>query len=99
SGDAKHALELLSGLSFMPRPALLESDADLASVRQLPGFPELVRKLRTAKREHHREARRAAAQASDAGEGPDLLHQRKDRAKGGKGIEVTNSVRRRLYHR
>jgi len=72
-GDPQGALAALAALRSLPRPALLENDRDLAAVRRLPGYPEVLRKLKAEVQERRREARlkRQAQQPEDDAD-PDL---------------------------
>ena len=57
SGDPQDALGLLAAMKGFRRPALLEQDQDLQSVRRLPGYPQLLKKLKQEGRAARREQR------------------------------------------
>lgn len=65
NGDPRGALAALAalaaraGMPGLPRPALLENDRDLAAVRRLPGYAEVLRQLKAELQDRRRQARSA----------------------------------------
>jgi arylsulfatase A-like enzyme/Flp pilus assembly protein TadD len=59
SGDGQKALDLLASMKGFQRPALLENDRDLATVRSLPGYRQVLQKIKADLQSERRAARRA----------------------------------------
>jgi arylsulfatase A-like enzyme/Flp pilus assembly protein TadD len=66
TGDPPAALALLATMKGFRRPALVENDRDLAAVRKLAGYPEVLRRLKAARREDRRAERLARREAPPA---------------------------------
>jgi tetratricopeptide (TPR) repeat protein len=58
-GDPPGALALLASMKGFQRPALLENDRDLATVRSLPGYDALLQRFKAELRTERRTARQA----------------------------------------
>jgi tetratricopeptide (TPR) repeat protein len=65
SGDRQKALELLASMHGFQRPALLDNDHDLATVRSLPGYPAVLQKIKAELRSQRRAARQTLRQRED----------------------------------
>lgn len=64
-GDRQGALALLASMHGFQRPALLDNDRDLATVRSLPGYPAVLQKIKADLRSQRRAARQALRQRKD----------------------------------
>ncbi len=76
SGDRQGALALLATMQGFRRPAVLEKDPDLATVRSLPGYQAVLQQLKAEVREQMLAARRAQRErpppVDDDDDGDDL---------------------------
>jgi choline-sulfatase len=70
-GDPQGALARLATMQGFRRTALLEGDRDLAAVRRLPGYAEVLRKLKSERRLERQAERRARRSPAEAAAAPD----------------------------